>query len=70
MQQGERHRVQSGLAPRVGCRLSVSVAAHASAATRSYNSLLLSLRPLTSERCTVSPRTNDGALVNSETHEL
>ena len=49
MQQGERHRVQSVLAPRVGCRLTVSVAAHASAATYSYNSLLLSLRSLTSE---------------------
>ena len=48
MQQGERHRVQSVLAPRVGCRLSVSVAAHASAATYSYNSLLLPLRSLTS----------------------
>ncbi len=49
MQQGERHRVQSVLAPRVGCRLGVSVAAHPSAATCSYNSLLLSLRSLTSE---------------------
>jgi len=44
-----RHRVQSVLAPRVGCRLGVSVAAHASAATCSYNSLLLSLRSVTSE---------------------
>src|ERR1700730_6981290 len=50
MQQGERHRVQSVLAPRVGCRLGVSVAAHVGAATCSYNSLLLSLRSLTSER--------------------
>src|ERR1700678_980703 len=39
MQQGERHRVQSVLAPRVGCRLAVSVAAHPSAATCSYNSI-------------------------------
>jgi hypothetical protein len=49
MQQEERHRVQSVLAPRVGYRLGVSVVAHASAATYSYNSLLLSLRSLTSE---------------------
>jgi hypothetical protein len=49
IQQGERHRVQSVLAPRVGCRLGVSVAAHASTATCSYNSLLLSLRSVTSE---------------------
>jgi hypothetical protein len=49
MQQGERHRVQSVLAPRVGCPLGLSVAAHPSAATCSYNSLLLSLRSVTSE---------------------
>ena len=49
MQQEERHRVQSVLAPRVGCRLDLSVAAHPGAATCSYNSLLLSLRSLTSE---------------------
>src|ERR1039458_9926430 len=49
LQQGERHGVQSVLAPRVGCRLGVSVAAHPSAATCSYNSLLLSLRSSTSE---------------------
>jgi len=47
-QQGVRHRVQSVLAPRVRCRLALSVAAHPSAATCSYNSLLLSLRSLTS----------------------
>jgi len=37
MQQEERHRVQSVLAPRVGCRLDLSVAAHPCAATCSYN---------------------------------
>jgi hypothetical protein len=71
MQQGERHRVQSVLAPGVGCRLRVSVAAHASVATYLYNSLLLSLRSLTSETLyPVSPRTKDRALVNSETRKL
>jgi hypothetical protein len=55
IQQEERHRVQSVLAPRVGCRLGVSVAAHPSAATCSYNSLLLSLRSLTSETLYLFP---------------
>ena len=53
IQQGERHHVQSVLAPRVGCRLGLSVAAHA--ATCSYNSLLLSLRSLTSETLYLFP---------------
>jgi hypothetical protein len=66
MQQGERHRVQSVLAPRVGCRLGVSVAAHPSAATCSYNSLLLSLRSFNLRNVVrVSPRTKDGALVKT-----
>ena len=55
MQHEEQHRVQSVLAPRVGCRLGVSVAAHPSAATCSYNSLLLSLRSLTSETLYLFP---------------
>jgi hypothetical protein len=66
MERGERHRVQSVLASRVGCRLGVSVAAHPSAATCSYNSLLLSLRSFNLRNVVpVSPRTKDGTLVKT-----
>jgi hypothetical protein len=71
MQQEERHRVQSVLAPRVGCRLGVSVAG-SSQRRNLFVQFIASVSSILNLRSVVlvSPRTKDRALVNSETRKL